>query len=92
MATYGSMHFSNELSTYRPCFYGIETGTGAQPPQPPRGSHRLWHLEHCMGLEVVVFERNDKIGGVWNVTNPDVRLQKIAGQYHLSDSHVAFPD
>jgi cation diffusion facilitator CzcD-associated flavoprotein CzcO len=45
-----------------------------------------------MGLEVVVFERNDKIGGVWNVTNPDVRLQKIAGQYHLSDSHVAFPD
>ncbi|MFV8751809.1 flavin-containing monooxygenase [Nannocystaceae bacterium ST9] len=37
------------------------------------------------GHEVVVFEREAEPGGVWARTYPNVTLQNIASQYHISD-------
>lgn len=37
------------------------------------------------GFEVEIFEKSDKIGGVWALAYPNVRLQNIAEQYHISD-------
>ncbi|GAA6619239.1 flavin-containing monooxygenase [Scytonema sp. NUACC26] len=37
------------------------------------------------GYEAVVFEKSTEIGGVWAVAYPEVRLQNISSQYHLSD-------
>lgn len=37
------------------------------------------------GHEVVIFERSARIGGVWAVVYPEVRLQNIADHYRLSD-------
>ncbi len=37
------------------------------------------------GHDVVVFEKSSEIGGVWAQAYPDVRLQNIGLQYHLSD-------
>ncbi|MGL4621362.1 MAG: flavin-containing monooxygenase [Chroococcidiopsis sp.] len=37
------------------------------------------------GYEVVIFEKSIEIGGVWAVAYPEVRLQNISSQYHLSD-------
>jgi dimethylaniline monooxygenase (N-oxide forming) len=37
------------------------------------------------GHEVVVFDKSEEIGGVWAVAYPQVRLQNIYSQYHLSD-------
>lgn len=37
------------------------------------------------GHEVVVFERGARLGGVWAVAYPEVRLQNIAEHYRLSD-------
>jgi cation diffusion facilitator CzcD-associated flavoprotein CzcO len=37
------------------------------------------------GHEVVVLERGPRLGGVWAVTYPEVRLQNIAEHYRLSD-------
>ena len=37
------------------------------------------------GHEVVVFERGPKLGGVWAVAYPEVRLQNIAEHYRLGD-------
>jgi dimethylaniline monooxygenase (N-oxide forming) len=45
------------------------------------------------GFEPVVFEKADKVGGVWAVTYPDVHLQNTYPQYHLSDFDWPFkPD
>ena len=43
------------------------------------------------GHEVVVLERGPRLGGVWAVTYPEVRLQNIAEQYRLSDFPWPFP-
>ncbi|PRQ09801.1 flavin-containing monooxygenase [Enhygromyxa salina] len=43
------------------------------------------------GHEVVVFERSEKIGGVWANAYPDVRLQNISSQYHLAGFPWPFP-
>jgi len=37
------------------------------------------------GFVPVVFEKFEKIGGVWSTAYPDVHLQNIYTQYHLSD-------
>jgi dimethylaniline monooxygenase (N-oxide forming) len=37
------------------------------------------------GYEAVVFDKSTEIGGVWAVAYPEVRLQNISSQYHLSD-------
>lgn len=37
------------------------------------------------GYETVVFDAAAEIGGVWALTYPEVRLQNIGSQYHLSD-------
>ncbi|MBD2308710.1 NAD(P)/FAD-dependent oxidoreductase [Chroococcidiopsis sp. FACHB-1243] len=45
------------------------------------------------GYEAVVFEKSTEIGGVWAVAYPEVRLQNISSQYHLSDFPWTFaPD
>jgi cation diffusion facilitator CzcD-associated flavoprotein CzcO len=45
------------------------------------------------GFVPIVFEKNDKIGGVWATAYPDVHLQNIYTQYHLSDFDWSFkPD
>ena len=45
------------------------------------------------GYETVVFEKSTEIGGVWAVAYPEVRLQNISSQYHLSDFPWSFaPD
>jgi hypothetical protein len=36
------------------------------------------------GFSVVVFEKSEQVGGVWAVAYPDIRLQNIGRQYHLS--------
>lgn len=41
-------------------------------------------LARC-GHEVVVYERSDRIGGVWAMAYPEVRLQNVAEHYRLSD-------
>jgi dimethylaniline monooxygenase (N-oxide forming) len=42
------------------------------------------------GFVPVVFEKHEKIGGVWATAYPDVRLQNIYTQYHLSDFDWSF--
>lgn len=37
------------------------------------------------GHEAVVFERSDRLGGVWAVAYPQVRLQNIAEHYRLAE-------
>ncbi|MBC7777351.1 MAG: NAD(P)/FAD-dependent oxidoreductase [Phycisphaerae bacterium] len=37
------------------------------------------------GFQVEIYEKSDKIGGVWALAYPNVRLQNIAEQYHISD-------
>src|ERR1700752_364040 len=45
------------------------------------------------GFEAVVFEKFDKLGGVWATAYPEVHLQNIYPQYHLSDFDWSFkPD
>ena len=45
------------------------------------------------GFVPVVFEKYDKIGGVWAAAYPEVHLQNIYTQYHLSDFDWSFkPD
>lgn len=38
-----------------------------------------------LGHEVVVYERTGRIGGVWALAYPEVRLQNVAEHYRLSD-------
>ncbi len=44
------------------------------------------------GYEAVIFEKSPEIGGVWAVAYPEVRLQNISSQYHLSDFPWITPD
>jgi len=45
------------------------------------------------GFVPIVFEKHEKIGGVWATAYPDVHLQNIYTQYHLSDFDWSFkPD
>ena len=45
------------------------------------------------GFVPVLFEKHEKIGGVWATAYPDVHLQNIYTQYHLSDFEWSFkPD
>ena len=45
------------------------------------------------GFEAIVFEKSEKIGGVWAGAYPQVHLQNIYTQYHLSDFDWPFkPD
>jgi len=37
------------------------------------------------GFPAVVFEKSEKMGGVWALAYPNVHLQNIREQYHLSD-------
>ncbi len=37
------------------------------------------------GFEVVVLEKSASVGGVWALAYPEVRLQNVDFQYHLSD-------
>lgn len=47
-------------------------------------------LRAC-GHEAVILERSGKLGGVWAVAYPQVRLQNIAEHYRLSDFPWPFP-
>lgn len=40
---------------------------------------------HKCGFEVEIFEKSDQIGGVWALAYPNVHLQNIGEQYHISD-------
>lgn len=42
-------------------------------------------LQRC-GHTVTVYEKSNRIGGVWTTAYPQVRLQNISAQYHLSKS------
>jgi pyridine nucleotide-disulfide oxidoreductase/flavin-binding monooxygenase-like protein len=45
------------------------------------------------GFNPVVFEKHERIGGVWATAYPEVHLQNIYTQYHLSDFDWSFkPD
>src|SRR5689334_23640352 len=45
------------------------------------------------GFVPVVFEKHEKIGGVWATAYPEVHLQNIYTQYHFSDFDWSFqPD
>lgn len=45
------------------------------------------------GFVPVVFEKHEKVGGVWATAYPEVHLQNIYPQYHLSDFDWSFkPD
>lgn len=45
------------------------------------------------GFVPIVFEKHERIGGVWSTAYPDVHLQNIYPQYHLSDFDWPFkPD
>lgn len=45
------------------------------------------------GFVPIVFEKHEKIGGVWATAYPEVHLQNIYTQYHLSDFDWSFkPD
>ena len=45
------------------------------------------------GFEAIVFEKSEKLGGVWATAYPEVHLQNIYTQYHLSDFDWPFkPD
>ncbi len=37
------------------------------------------------GFQVEIYEKSDQIGGVWALAYPNVRLQNIGEQYHISD-------
>jgi dimethylaniline monooxygenase (N-oxide forming) len=37
------------------------------------------------GYDVVIFEKSEKLGGIWAFTYPDVHLQNTYHQYHLSN-------
>lgn len=37
------------------------------------------------GFQVQIFEKSTTIGGIWALAYPEVRLQNIASQYHISD-------
>lgn len=51
------------------------------------------HVLKKQGYKAVVFEKYPEIGGVWAVSYPEVRLQNISSQYHLSDFPWTFtPD
>lgn len=51
------------------------------------------HVLQKNGYEAVVFEKSTEIGGVWAVAYPEVRLQNISSQYHISDFPWTFaPD
>jgi cation diffusion facilitator CzcD-associated flavoprotein CzcO len=47
-------------------------------------------LRSC-GHQAVIFERSGKLGGVWAVAYPQVRLQNVAEHYRLSDFPWPFP-
>ena len=44
-----------------------------------------------LGHDVVLFERSGKIGGVWAVAYPNVRLQNIGDHYRFTDFDWPFP-
>jgi len=45
------------------------------------------------GYQAIVFEKFDKLGGVWSTAYPEIHLQNIYNQYHLSDFDWPFkPD
>ncbi len=45
------------------------------------------------GFEAIIFEKSENIGGVWASAYPEVHLQNIYTQYHLSDFDWPFkPD
>src|SRR5215216_3430755 len=45
------------------------------------------------GFVPVVFEKHEKVGGVWATAYPEIHLQNIYPQYHLSDFDWSFkPD
>ena len=45
------------------------------------------------GYEAIVFEKSEKLGGVWATAYPEIHLQNIYNQYHLSDFDWPFkPD
>jgi len=44
-----------------------------------------------LGHDVVLFERTSKIGGVWAVAYPNVRLQNIGDHYRFTDFDWPFP-
>ena len=43
------------------------------------------HVLRKNGFEPVVFEKASRVGGVWAVAYPGVRLQNVDFHYHLSD-------
>jgi dimethylaniline monooxygenase (N-oxide forming) len=43
------------------------------------------HVLRKNGFEPVVFEKAPRVGGVWSVAYPGVRLQNVDFHYHLSD-------
>jgi len=43
------------------------------------------HTMQKRGHEVVIYEKTDKVGGVWAHSYPDVSLQNTWQQYHISD-------
>ena len=43
------------------------------------------HVFRKNGFEVVVFEKSSEVAGVWALAYPDVCLQNLGFQYHLSD-------
>src|SRR5262245_32729290 len=43
------------------------------------------HILQKNGYQAVVFEKADKPSGVWAVSYPEVTLQNLRQQYHLSD-------
>jgi len=43
------------------------------------------HILKKNGFPAVVFEKSEKIGGVWALAYPNVQMQNIREQYHLSD-------
>ena len=51
------------------------------------------HVLKKNGFMPVLFEKHERIGGVWATAYPDVHLQNIYTQYHLSDFDWSFkPD
>ena len=45
------------------------------------------------GFQAIVFEKSDRLGGVWDKAYPGIHLQNIYSQYHLSDFDWPFkPD
>ncbi|MEG5136241.1 MULTISPECIES: flavin-containing monooxygenase [unclassified Microcoleus] len=43
------------------------------------------HILKKNGFQAVVFEKSQQVGGVWALAYPNVHLQNIKEQYHLSD-------